>query len=172
MYFRKSYPIRFSHWTKKMDLPNFVPCKYIANIWKLSSKYGAMKVNVTSHIKKQGVQITRPRETLCKAIFSSVWDIRPQISAKYELLYWGNLYVGFQLQLIVFLQVFSCVYTIEKYALWIFMSFYIEIFLNRYDMLCSYIQVRLTLRIKTIFFFTHLCSPRKLAAQAINQNSN
>ena len=32
------------------------------------------------------------------------------------------------------------------------MSFYIEIFFNRYDMLCSYIQVRLTLRIKTIFF--------------------
>ena len=33
--------------------------------------------------------------------------------------------------------VFSCAYTIEKYALWIFLSFCIEIFVNKYDMLCS-----------------------------------
>ena len=38
---------------------------------KTRSKYGAMMVNVTSHIKKQGVQITRQREHFCKAIFSS-----------------------------------------------------------------------------------------------------
>ena len=44
-------------------------------------------VNVTSHIKKQGVQITRPRETLCKAIFSSceTFDLKFPRSMNYYI---------------------------------------------------------------------------------------
>ena len=53
-----------------------------------------MMVNVTLHIKKQEVQITRPRETLCKPFFRPVRHSTSN-SPKYELLYWGNLYVGF-----------------------------------------------------------------------------
>ena len=38
---------------------------------KTRSKYGALMVNVPLHIKKQGVQITRPRENLSKLILLS-----------------------------------------------------------------------------------------------------
>ena len=50
-------------------------------------------------------------------IHFAIFVIRPQISPKYELLYWSNFYVGFQLYVILFLHVFSCVYATEQYAL-------------------------------------------------------
>ena len=37
----------FQSLDEKMNLHNFAPCKYIANMWKLRSKYGAMMVNAT-----------------------------------------------------------------------------------------------------------------------------
>ena len=80
-------------------------------------------VNATFAYQKTGGYNNEAGRKFVQIHFFVRWVIRPQISPKYELLYWGNFYVGFQLYVILFLHVFSRVYATEQYALWIFMSF-------------------------------------------------
>ena len=125
--FEKFIPLNipfFQPLNEKMAFHKFSPCKYVANMWKLRNKYRARTmVNATFAYQKTGGYNNEAGRKFLQIHFFVRWVIRPQISPKYELLYWGNFYVGFQLYVILFLHVFSCVYATEQYALWIFMSF-------------------------------------------------
>ena len=125
--FEKFIPLNipfFQPLNEKMAFHKFSPCKYVANMWKLRNKYRARTmVNATFAYQKTGGYNNEAGRKFVQIHFFVQWVIRPQISPKYELLYWGNFYVGFQLYVILFLHVFSRVYATEQYALWIFMSF-------------------------------------------------